>query len=58
MAEPLMLTGTPQETVADAFDATADTLIGADGAALIAASDEAVEGEEVPATFVADTLNV
>jgi hypothetical protein len=53
-----MLTGTPQETVADAFDATADTLIGADGAALIAASDEAVEGEEVPATFVADTLNV
>jgi hypothetical protein len=53
-----MLTGTPQETVADAFEATAVTLIGTEGGALIAASDEAVEGEEVPATFVAVTLNV
>jgi hypothetical protein len=53
-----MLTGTPQETVADAFDATAVTLIGADGAALMAASEEASDEEEVPAIFVAVTLNV
>ena len=58
MAEPLLLTGASQETVARAFVATAVALIGTDGAAMIAASEEAVEGEEVPAVLVAVTLNV
>lgn len=58
MAEPLILMGASQETVAVSFDATAVTLIGTDGGAMIAASEEAVEGEEVPAVLVAVTLNV
>jgi hypothetical protein len=58
MAEPLMLMGGSQETVADAFDATADTLIGADGAALTEMLDDAAEAAEVPATLVAVTLKV
>ena len=58
MAEPLTLMGASQETVAVSFAATAVTLIGTDGEAIIAASEEAVEGEEVPAVLVAVTLNV
>ena len=58
IAEPLLLMGASQETVARAFAATAVTLIGTDGAAMIAASEEAVDGEEVPAMLVAVTLNV
>ena len=50
--------GASQETVAVSFDATAVTLIGTDEGAMIAASEEAVEGEEVPAVLVAVTLNV
>ena len=46
MAEPLTLMGASQETVAVSFAATAVTLIGTDGEAIIAASEEAVEGEE------------
>jgi hypothetical protein len=58
IAEPLLLMGTSQDTVAEASDATAVTFIGTDGAAMIAASEEAVDGEEVPAMLVAVTLNV
>ena len=58
MAEPLMLTGGSQETVADAFDATAVTLIGTDGTALTAMLVDAVEAAEVPAALVAVTLKV
>ena len=58
MAEPLMLTGGSQETVADAFDATAVTLIGTDGTALTAMLVDAAEAAEVPAALVAVTLKV
>jgi hypothetical protein len=53
-----MFAGASQEAVADAFDATAVTFNGADGAALIAAELEALEAEDVPTAFVAVTLNV
>ena len=58
MAEPLILMGGSQETVADAFDATAVTLIGTDGTALTAMLVDAVEAAEVPAALVAVTLKV
>jgi len=58
MAEPFMLTGASQVTAADAFDATAVTLTGTDGAAFMATPDEASEASEVPAVLVAVTLNV
>ena len=58
MAEPLMLMGGCQETVADAFDATAVTLIGTDGTALTAMLVDAAEAAEVPAALVAVTLKV
>ena len=58
IAEPFVLTGASQDTVADASAATAVTLIGTDGAAFIATSAEASEASEVPAVLVAVTLNV
>jgi hypothetical protein len=58
MAEPFVLTGASQDTTAEAFDATAVTLIGIDGAAFIAIPAEASEAIEVPAALVAVTLKV
>ena len=58
MAEPLMLMGGSQETVADAFEATAVTLIGAEGTALTAILVDAADAAEVPAALVAVTLKV
>jgi len=58
MAEPFVLTGASQVTAADAFDATAVTLTGTDGAAFMATPDEASEASEVPAVLVAVTLKV
>jgi hypothetical protein len=57
-AEPLMLDGASHVTDADAFAGVATTLRGADGAALIAAADDAVDAVDVPAALVAVTLNV
>jgi imidazole glycerol phosphate synthase subunit HisF len=53
-----MLTGGSQEMVADAFDAIAVTLIGADGAAFIATLVDALDAAEVPALLVAVILKV
>jgi hypothetical protein len=53
-----MLTGGSQETVADAFDGIAVTLIGADGDAFTATLVDALDAAEVPAELVAVTLNV
>ena len=53
-----MLTGGSQETVTDAFDATAVTLIGTDGAAFTATLVDALDAAEVPARLVAVTLKV
>jgi hypothetical protein len=50
--------GGSQETVAEAFDATAVTLIGTDGTALTAMLVDAAEAAEVPAALVAVTLKV
>jgi hypothetical protein len=58
MAEPFVLIGASQDTVADAFDAIAVTLIGGDGAAFTAIPAEASEASEVPAVLVAVTLKV
>jgi hypothetical protein len=58
IADPLIFTGGSQETVADAFDATAVTLIGAEGAALTAILVDALDAAEVPARLVAVTLKV
>jgi hypothetical protein len=58
MAEPFMLTGASQDTVAEVLDATAVTLIGGEGAAFTAMPAEASEAIEVPAVLVAVTLNV
>ena len=58
MAEPLILTGGSQETVADAFDATAVTLIGTEDTALTEMLVDAAEAAEVPAALVAVTLKV
>ena len=57
-ADPLIFTGASQLAVADAFDATAVTLGGADGAAFIEVALEALEADEVPTALVAVTLNV
>jgi hypothetical protein len=57
-ADPRLSEGTSQETATDPLEAVPVTLRGALGAALIAADDEAVEAEPVPAAFVAVTLNV
>jgi hypothetical protein len=54
----LILTGGSQETFAEAFPATAVTLIGTDGAALTAILVDAVEAADVPARLVAVTLKV
>ena len=53
-----MFAGASQFAVAEAFDATAVTFSGADGAALIAAELEALEAADVPTALVAVTLNV
>lgn len=58
MADPLLFAGDPQETVADAFPATAVTESGTDGAAFTAVAVDAVDATEVPAALVAVTLNV
>ena len=58
IAEPLMLIGESQETVAAASDPTAVTLIGAEGSALTAMIVDAAEAAEVPAALVAVTLKV
>ena len=58
MAEPFVFSGASQVTAAAAFDATAVTLIGTDGAAFMATPDEASEASEVPALLVAVTLKV
>ena len=58
MAEPLMLMGGSQETVAEALDPTAITLIGAEGSALTETLVDAAEAAEVPAALVAVTLKV
>jgi len=58
MAEPFMLTGASQDTVAEVLDATAVTLIGGEGAAFTAMPAEASEASEVPAVLVAVTLKV
>jgi hypothetical protein len=57
-ADPRLSAGASQETATDPSEAVPVTLRGALGAALIAAEDEAVEAEPVPAAFVAVTLNV
>ena len=57
-ADPRLSEGASQETATDPLEAVPVTLRGALGAALIAAEDEAVEAEPVPAAFVAVTLNV
>ena len=57
-AEPRLSEGASQETATDPLEAVPVALRGALGAALIAADDEAVEAEPVPAAFVAVTLNV
>jgi len=57
-AEPLMLIGGSQEMVAEAFDATAVTLIGTEGAAFIAILVDADEADEVPIALVAVALKV
>jgi hypothetical protein len=57
-ADPLILTGGSQEILAEAFPATAVTLIGTDGAALTAILVDAVEAADVPARLVAVTLKV
>jgi hypothetical protein len=54
----LLFAGAFQVAVAEAFQATAVTESGTEGAALIAAADEAVEAAEAPMTFVAVTSNV
>ena len=53
-----MLMGESHKTVAEAFPAVAVTLIGADGAALIAALEDAVDSVDVPAALVAVALKV
>jgi hypothetical protein len=58
MAEPFVLIGASQDTVADAFDAIAVTLIGTEGAAFTATLVDALDAAEVPAELVAVTLNV
>ena len=58
IADPFMFIGASQETVAEALAASAVTLIGAEGAALIAADGEAEDATEVPAALVAVALNV
>jgi hypothetical protein len=58
MAEPFVLTGASQDTVAEVLDATAATLIGGEGAAFTAISVEASEASDVPAVLVAVTLKV
>ena len=58
IAEPFEFAGTSHEIEAEAFDAVATTLSGAEGAAFIAALDEADDGVDVPAALVAVTLNV
>lgn len=57
-ADPRSSSGASHETTADPFADVAVTLRGALGAAFIAAEDDAVEAEPVPAAFVAVTLNV
>ena len=57
-ADPRLSEGASHETVTVPLEAVPVTLRGALGAALIAADDEAVEAEPVPAAFVAVTLNV
>ena len=57
-ADPLILIGGSQETVAEALPATAVTLIGADGAAFTAMLVDAVDAADVPARLVAVTLKV
>ena len=54
----MLFAGAFQVAAAEAFPATAVTESGTEGAALIAAADEAVEAAEAPITFVAATLNV
>jgi len=58
MAEPFVLTGASQDTVADTFPAIAVTLIGGDGAAFTAMPVDATDAREVPAVLVAVTLKV
>ena len=58
IADPLILTGGSQETVADTFDAIAVTLIGADGDAFTATLVDALDAAEVPARLVAVTWKV
>ena len=58
MAEPLMLMGGSQETVAEVSDPTAVTLIGAEGSALTEILVDAAEAAEVPAALLAVTLKV
>jgi hypothetical protein len=53
-----MLDGASHVTDADAFAGVATTLRGADGAAFIAADDDADDAVDVPAALVAVTLNV
>jgi hypothetical protein len=57
-ADPRSSSGASHETTAEPFAEVAVTFRGALGAALIAAEDEAVDAEPVPAAFVAVTLNV
>ena len=58
IADPLIFAGDSQETVVDAFAATAATESGTDGAAFTATADDAVDAVDVPAALVAVTLNV
>jgi len=58
IAEPFVLTGASQDTVAEVLDATAVTLIGGDGAAFTAMPVDATDVREVPAVLVAVTLKV
>ena len=58
IAEPPSDTGADQETLAWAFPATPDTLVGAPATVIGVVEEDAEELLELPAAFVATTVNV
>ena len=58
IAEPPSLLGVNQETVADALLGTAETYIGSRGTAHITIACDSEEAAELPAAFIAFTVNV
>ena len=57
-ADPRRSSGASHVTAADALAGTATTFRGAEGAALIAALVDALDGDDDPARFIATTLKV